>query len=153
MMEISIQRSDQRFRDRWRWPSFARRWASEVGPELVAAVRDRAPVGKKEIGGHNGQLRDSISYRTRISSTGAVIEVGSTVPYAGYVVHGTPPHIIQPRTASRLHWVEGGNHFYRYRVNHPGAKANPFPERAMHAMEPIVQRGTGATVMRTLEGL
>lgn len=134
MIDVEIQRADQRFLDRWRWGKVATRWADEMGPVLASAVRDKAPVGKKEVGGHNGQLRDSITYRKRITKTSAAIEIVSNVNYAEYVIHGTPRHMIYPRIARRLHWVEGGNHFYRYRVNHPGYRGNNFPERGARSV-------------------
>lgn len=149
MIQVEIQRADQRFRDRWRWGKVASQWADEMGPIFTMAIRDKAPVGKKEVGGHNGQLRDSITYRKIITKTSATIAIVSNVFYADYVVNGTPRHMIFPRIAPRLHWVEGGNHFYRYSVDHPGYKGNNFPERGARSVTPTVRNRLSTAVIRS----
>lgn len=151
MISVTVQRNDQSFRNRWRWHSTATRWASEVGEAMADAVRAEAPVGKKNSG--NGRLRDSISYKPTISATTASVEVTSRAPHAGYVINGTPPHVIEPRTATILHWEEGGNHFYRHRVYHPGTRPNPFPERALRGKVSSIQGRLKNAVATTLEGV
>lgn len=150
MISITIEKSDLRFRDRLRWNTVARRLTTAIGEEMSAAVRAEAPVGKKEIGGHNGQLRDSITYHNKIGARSASVEIVSNVEYAEFVIKGTPPHVIVPVQASRLHWVQGGNSYYRYRVNHPGTKPNPFPARALRPLTPRLQREMSATVQESL---
>lgn len=149
MITLSIDKKDQRFRDRWRWNTVARKWATEAGMQMTRAVKERAPIGKKE--GSHGQLRDSISHRTSVGATTASIEVYSTAPYVGYVIHGTSPHVIVPRNAKVLHWVENDTHFYRLRVNHPGAKANNFPEKALRLVAPSINQKLAVRVREALE--
>lgn len=150
MINVTIERSDQGFRNRWRWHATASRWAAEVGQAMVEAVRAEAPVGKKDA--NNGRLRDSITFKPTITSTNARVEVTSRVPYVGYVINGTPPHVIEPRTATILHWQKDGNHFYRHRVYHPGTRPNPFPERALRGRTSAIQGRMRNAVATTLGG-
>lgn len=151
MIDLTLEKSDLRLRDRWRWNTVARRWAAEMGATVTAAVRSAAPVGKREVGGHNGQLRESIEHRVHVGKTSARVEIYSRVPYVGYVIRGTSPHVILPRNVARLHWIEGGNHVYRTRVNHPGTKANPFPERAVRPLMGSIDSRLASAVKMSLE--
>lgn len=148
---MTLEKSDLRFRDRFRWNTIAKRWAAEAGETLATAVRDAAPVGRREGDNHNGQLRDSIGHRALIDSRSATVQVYSRVSYVSYVIRGTPPHPIEPRNVSRLHWIEGGNHVYRSRVYHPGTKPNPFPERAAKPIAPIINGKLANVVKMSLE--
>lgn len=137
MMSITIERGDQRFTTRWRWESVATKWATENGELIERAIKAEAPISKKPTA---GQLRDSISFRPKISATTASIEFVSRAPYARYVIQGTPAHTIVPRNARILRWNQGGQWVYRQRVNHPGARANPFPEKALRPLVPAISR-------------
>lgn len=146
-IEVRIEKSEQRLSRRWLWEREATKWVSEVAPLLERAVRAEAPVGKK---GHPGALRDSINFRPRVSGSSATVEFYSRVPYAKYVIHGTPPHVIEPRNARMLRWEDSGQVIYRARVNHPGAKANNFPERAVRPLGPLVARKMRNIVINSL---
>lgn len=134
MISVTIEKADQRLATRWRWESAASKWAIETGTVLNAAIKNQAPVGK------TGRLRDSITFKPRVSATTATVEFMTRVPYGEYVVRGTAAHPIAPRNASVLRWQEGGQWIYRQRVNHPGARANNFPERAVRPLAPLVAR-------------
>lgn len=136
-MTFRVEKADQRFGTRWRWETMAARWAADTGTVLTDAIQRAAPVASKPDG---GKLRDSITYRPKISSTSASVEFISRVPYARYVIDGTPSHVIVPRTARVLRWQQGGQWVYRQRVDHPGARANPFPEKAVRPLVPLVSR-------------
>ncbi len=148
-ISVTIERSEQSLSKRWLWEREATKWVAETGPILERAIRAEAPVGTK---GRVGALRDSISFRPRIGSTSASVEFYSRVPYAKYVIHGTPPHTIEPRNARMLRWEESGQVIYRSRVNHPGAKANNFPERAVRPLVPLVSRKMRNLVVNSLGG-
>lgn len=148
-INITVERSSQGFLTRWRWQKVATEWTSWAGRLVTDEIRKEAPIGKKP----GGRLRESIQHVGHVTSSSASVEVSSTAPYVSYVVHGTPPHVIQPIHASVLHWEEGGDQFYRRVVNHPGARANPFPERAMRAVEPLLKRRLREVVTDTMEGL
>jgi hypothetical protein len=138
-ISITIEKSDQRLSTRWRWEKIATKWAVESGEVLEQAIRAEAPVGKKP---DSGKLRDSISYKPRVSTTSATVEFVSRSPYVGYVINGTPPHIIEPRRPGGwLRWEDNGVVFFRRLVHHPGiAHPNAFPERAIRPLVPVVSR-------------
>lgn len=123
----------------------ARTWADEIEPIVAGALKAAAPVGN---GPTAGRLRDSISNRR----TGSVIVQFTTgVPYATYVMRGTRPHTIAPRNAKALYWSDsGGSHFARL-VHHPGTKPNPFVEKAVRPLMPLLAEKLAATVQRTLQ--
>lgn len=134
MISLTIDKADQRFGTRWRWESVATKWATETGAVLKQAIKDEAPIGK------TGQLRDSIGFNPKVGPASATVEFTTRVPYADYVIKGTPAHLIVPRNARVLRWQDGGQWVYRQRVNHPGARANPFPEKAVRPLIPVVSR-------------
>lgn len=65
---------------------------------------------------------------------GSRVSVGSSLNYASWVVSGTRPHQILPRTAQALFWP-GAAHPVRA-VQHPGTKPNPFMQTALEAAAP-----------------
>jgi Bacteriophage protein of unknown function (DUF646). len=135
-MEFTIEKADQRFGTRWRWESTATKWALETGTVLTDAIQRAAPVSDKST---SGKLRDSITFKPKISGSSATVEFTSRVPYAGYVIKGTPAHVIVPRNARVLRWQQGGQWVYRQRVNHP-AHAPTVPEKAVKPLVPWVSR-------------
>ncbi len=110
----------------------------EVTPEVLAAIREKAPVGK---GAGGGKLRDSIraDFR-RTSSTSVERRFVTRVHYAPYVIHGTQAHTIEATAARALHWTDasGEGHFARL-VHHPGTRANPFAKKAVEPFMPILR--------------
>lgn len=148
MLEIVVQRDEVGFLQRMRWQATASAWANEVGPMMVASLRERAPVGK---GPNSGELRDSIKYRSSVSRTDASLQFFADVPYTKYVLEGTDPHEIRPRRARALHWNDGGDRFAQL-VHHPGTLPNPFPRRALVPVLPLAQRGFKEAFQRALEG-
>lgn len=148
MISLTVEKADQRLSTRWRWESVATKWAVETGEVLEHAIKREAPVSKKPTA---GQLRDSISYRPRVTASSANVEFMSRAPYARYVINGTPAHTIVPRNARVLRWQQGGAWIYRQRVNHPGARANPFPEKAIRPLVPWVERKMRNLVITSME--
>ena len=112
---------------------------------LTQALKDEAPVGK---GPHAGHLRDSIAAK----QAGNRAEF-SAVGYAKYVIHGTGPHTIEPRTKLALYW-EGADHPVKV-VHHPGSKSNDFVKRAVEKSKPalmLVMRAEGRAIAATMRG-
>lgn len=105
-----------------------------VAPRVVNRAKVLAPVD-------TGRLRAAIGppkyTRTWTLRPKATIEVN--VEYAGYVHDGTRPHIIRPRNARALRFVIGGRVVFAKVVHHPGTRARPFLDRALHE----VTRGRG----------
>jgi hypothetical protein len=109
-------------------------WEAEIAPALLAEVKRRAPVYPQ--GG--GRLRDSMYLSRRSSGQGLEARIMSSAPYAEFVVRGTSPHIIEPKSSLALHWSGKGSDVYAARVNHPGNKANPFVQQAISALMPMM---------------
>ncbi|WAL67145.1 HK97 gp10 family phage protein [Amycolatopsis cynarae] len=129
---------------RWHWARTASRWTGEVGPKLRDKLVEAAPA-KPEWDhperGAPGRLKASI---TQQRAGEAVLEFHAHTPYARFVVSGTTAHGIRPVAARWLHWVDPRGVHFRKRVRHPGATANPFPERVL-----TEQRGMVVDEMRT----
>lgn len=121
---------------RLRWAEAARAWGEEAAPMGMRLLRAHTPVG---YGPNAGALRQS--ERWRISGQGGALTVlfYTQAKYARYVIEGTRPHPI-PRNGTRLlRWTDrAGNVSYAMRVNHPGTRPNPFPERALASLRPAL---------------
>jgi hypothetical protein len=118
---------------RFDWTEAAAEWADEAGPMTLAALKAEAPVGKSDplSGRKGGALRDSIRYERETAPGSVSMTFTANVPYAGYVIGGTGPHVIAASAAQALQFMLDGAVTYRKSVNHPGTKANDFPERAV----------------------
>lgn len=114
----------------------AERWADEVAPLVRAEIRDRTPVAQAPGG---GRLRDSVRYLRFAVGNTLRAEFLTDVPYAKYVVEGTPPHIIRPRNAQALRWMNRSQEpVFARQVNHPGTSPNDFPRRAVQPLLPML---------------
>jgi len=84
-----------------------------------------------------GRFRASLSWRLGRDAEGATVTVGSAVPYARLLEHGTSPHPIRPRMKKALWWTHGADRgwFVPARplpfVNHPGTRAYHVIRRAI----------------------
>lgn len=133
---------------RFRFVAAATMWADRAEPLVQSALKQHAPVGK---GPNAGRLRDQIRYERTLTGSSLTIRYTSNTPYTGYVLHGTQPHMIRPRNARVLHWVNAtGGHFARF-VNHPGTKPNPFPKRAVQPLVPELQKRFKTAVEEVLK--
>jgi HK97 gp10 family phage protein len=65
--------------------------------------------------------------------------ISALASYAVYVEKGTAPHEIRPVNASVLAFEAGGGVVFTRLVRHPGAKPNPFMERAVEAAREKVE--------------
>lgn len=131
--DITEHRSGSTPVDHFDFLARATRFADEAGPIMREALQREAPIGDALDDPHPGRLRDSIRYsRTTSPTEGVVVTWTAHTPYAEYVVKGTEPHMIYPVAALALHFHDrdGKETFVNTVVNHPGARANDFPERA-----------------------
>lgn len=105
--------------------------------EIVKRVKSEAPV---DTGHLKAQVRLSVKLDRRTGMVTGTIKPkpskaqrgrgqGHANKYLHLVVAGTKPHVIKPRTKEAL--TIGGNVVEE--VKHPGAKANPFMDRAYQA--------------------
>ncbi len=98
-------------------------------PLVSAALRDEAPV-------RTGHLRDSIHGEAGMFG----LRILGEAPVSTFVVGGTAPHDIYPRSAGGVlvfTTADGTTVFTRH-VSHPGTSPNPFPQRGWRRVEPIV---------------
>ena len=95
------------------------------GKTLLKYVRKEAPKV-------TGRMARSFQYRGRIMGGSVVADVFATGKYryiAPMVIRGTRAHVIEGRPI--LHFIaRSGDEVFTYRVHHPGAKPNPFVDRA-----------------------
>jgi hypothetical protein len=134
---------------RFSWTKAAVAWSDEAGPIVREALKEKAPVGK---GPRAGRLRDAIRYQRETSGVaGVTLYFLSNTPYTPYVLHGTRAHPIAARAARSLHWVGPQGDVFRRRVNHPGTKPNPFPERAVLPLEALLRERFRAAIEEAMK--
>lgn len=117
-----------------RIPDFSRYLPAlqDQGEALAVNVQDalkaRAPVyGGPEPSRTPGTFRDSLVSTVRPTPNGLQVVVDSDdEPVKQFILNGTRPHTIVPRTAKALRFVAGGEVVYTKRVAHPGTAPNDF---------------------------
>lgn len=140
---------------RFSWTRAAVAWMDEAGPLVREALKREAPVAKATPDGRKGgRLRDSIRYERETAAGNVTGIFTANVPYARYVLEGTGPHVITAQAARALRFYPGGEGtpVFRRSVNHPGTKANPFNERALLPLEPLLRRTFADAVRASAEG-
>lgn len=108
---------------------------------LLEALKAEAPR-------KTDRLRDSILARTEAGERRFY-----ALPTARFVVGGTRPHLILPRTKRALFWP-GAGHPVR-QVRHPGTAPNDFPARAVGRATPALRVALlddGRRVIRLITG-
>jgi hypothetical protein len=145
--KISVSGDRRPFRV-FSWRSASSQWAHAVGPVVRDALKRDAPVAPV----NGGRLRESIDYEPRVGSSSAQLVFASASPYAGFVIGGTSPHIIRARRAKALRFQQGGQTRFARQVHHPGTRANPFPERAIRPLLPLIQHRFREIVQSSLKG-
>ena len=106
----------------------------DLGSKAVDYMQQEAPRD-------TGAFARNIRYRTFAQGDKVGFTTSSPQPLGKWIVRGTKAHEIRPRGSGYpLHWVKNGQHFYSYRVWHPGTKPNDYVTRAMDRWEPESQR-------------
>lgn len=93
----------------------------EAGFKVEEEAKKTAPV-------------DSGYYRNNIGFDGKN-KVIANADYSAALEYGTKPHVIQPKTASALHFQSDGQDVFTKKVNHPGTKPNPVMRNAAHKVQ------------------
>jgi len=105
----------------------AQRIADQVEPVLLFRLQNEAPV-------RTGALLAGITPLQEPMGDGVTLSFYDGVPYIRYVIEGTEPHLIMPRSAKVLvFYADSGDLVFAHSVNHPGTAPNPFPQRAWEA--------------------
>jgi len=99
----------------------AKKILERIATQVVAEAKEESP--KK-----TSALAVDISYEMEDDLTAIIGNTGA-VPYAVYVHQGTKAHEIRAKNKKALYW-KGGHPVKK--VDHPGTKANPYLERALH---------------------
>lgn len=104
----------------------------QLAGTLVQYVQMDAP--KK-----TGQSASAI--RSEVFMKGLTVGFRVILPevYSKFVIPGTRAHVITPRHAKVLRFVVGGSVVFTQRVNHPGTKPNPFPNKSLAKWRPTAQ--------------
>lgn len=112
----------------------AQRLANRASRPMVARTTEMVARHARLIapGGMKTRIR-------AITGSGAA-PIGIVVcdhPAAMYVIHGTPPHVITPRSPGgtlRFKPKGGGNYVFAKIVHHPGTKPNNFLLKALRSI-------------------
>lgn len=133
------------------WSEAGAIWSRQAGPMGLALMRAQTPVGAGPTAGH---LRQTTSSRAEIQPGAVMITYYATAPYAKYPLYGTQPHVIAVRNARALRWLANRGHgpvMFATRVNHPGNKPDPWPERAMQLAGPAAAHLFAEAVKESME--
>ena len=94
---------------------------------IARAVRREAPrLTKAQAGKQAGKLRRSV----RVRRIPGGYRVKPEARSAHLVIRGTKPHLTMVKQAEALHFQAGGDDVFVHSAHHPGARANPFVNRA-----------------------
>lgn len=97
-----------------------------VGQHMVKMGRQLQRFAKRDVGVDTSKLRNSITSRVTVETSGLVTTVGSSNRIALMHHNGTRRHIIEPRTRRALKFTRGARIVFAGRVMHPGTKPNPY---------------------------
>ena len=99
----------------------------EVGRELYKRAKKVQYAAKRQVGVRTGRLKRSIRiYDHRRTTSGQIMYIGSSVPYALMHHEGAKKHVITPNKRSYLKFRQGAVFVFRKRVLHPGTRPNRY---------------------------
>jgi hypothetical protein len=97
------------------------------------------PAAVLHLANLSGGLRDLSNLRATI---------GTSVPYAGFVLEGTRAHDIVARNAKALFWAGAAHPVAR--VHHPGTQANPWLRQVFEARRGAIINGIVSGLEQTM---
>lgn len=83
-------------------------------------------AAQAQVGVRHGALKLSINVSQERTSTGQVVKIGSSLPYALVHHEGTRPHMIRARNGGVLRFAASGRIVYSRAVLHPGTRPNKY---------------------------
>ena len=110
--------------------------------DAEATAKQESPVGKRRDQ-KDARPRFSESWRSHVEKNdkGATGVLQNVAPHADFVIFPTKPHVIVPKRAKRLRFVNSsGQVVFAKKVNHPGTKGNDVPSRVLEKMGPVFER-------------
>jgi hypothetical protein len=149
---LTLQNKDEIMRVFKQAPGIASREYRTSLERIAARVQSNAmhnsPVGKYKNGGNLRQSIKTMPY----GSTGFIVTVNAH--YGIYVDQGTKPHVILPKRAKVLSWLNGsGQRVFSKRVNHPGTRPTYFFTNAVKDAESYANVEMSDAMDRTLRQL
>lgn len=114
-------------------PSQARRLAERSSTPYVNRLTERVAIHARLL------APGSMKQKIRVVPAGGAHPIGIVVsdhPASIFVLHGTKPHDIRPRSGGVLVFVPkgGGNKIFAKIVHHPGYKGNNFLLKALRSV-------------------
>ena len=102
-------------------------------------LEDFAELVKKEV---DKGAPGSIKGKTEVIFGLRRIKIVNSHRAAAFVEFGTPAHVITPKTAKVLRWIDKatGRAIFAKRVRHPGTDPNPFMRRGISKAVKKVKR-------------
>lgn len=98
---------------------------------VLAEMQRIAPV-------RTGKVLLSLRTQRRRGARGPAVDIHAGVPgltnYLGYILRGTPPHIIRARRRKALRFIGSRGVTFARQVHHPGTRANDFMSRALDVL-------------------
>jgi hypothetical protein len=123
------------------------RAATPVGPTGNLRRSVQAKAIRRQYG--IGSVVAPMTRKEKTTKSGKVrAGTGTAAQHRALVEYGTKPHIIAPRSLGGRLAVAGG---YARLVHHPGAKPNPYLERAAGSMSAAAGRAFDVRITRYLE--
>lgn len=146
----------QQFLKAWEEPAVKRTLgaaASAYGRTVKPILRAATPVARpgNRYASGPGSLQRATRYKRMSARFGigvVIAPMGRTAYYRRWVVGGTKPHVILPKTPGRRIRIAGG---FATAVHHPGAKANPYVERVGAQTEEIGSRAAETVIFAGLD--
>lgn len=83
-------------------------------------------AAQAQVGMRSGALKLSINVSQERTTTGQIVRIGSTLPYALAHHEGTKPHMIVGRNGGMLRFTASSRVVYSRAVLHPGTKPNKY---------------------------
>lgn len=125
MIEVSLNGIDKLVKDLQGVPD------KLIKPTILRMSQIAYDETQRGAGRHSktGALFQSV-YNRKVQDGRAVGHDTGRAPHAKFVLFGTRPHVIRPKTKKALRWAGPGGFVFAKRVNHPGSKADPYLETA-----------------------
>jgi hypothetical protein len=107
-----------------------------VGPAVVEAAKQRAPVSKDGTSKHGpGKLRSSIGKWVDVKHGTVFVDIRAKAFYASMVAEGVKAHDITPkRKRGNYPLRDKQGHIFGRHVHHPGNKPNHFMQDALRIL-------------------
>lgn len=108
------------------WPELVRGRDGIISRDLRKRGERLRLLAMRQAKKKTGRLAGSMTSNVSVSYRGIQVKVGSDVKHALMHHQGTRPHVITPKRARALRFMQRGRIRYAKRVYHPGTRANRY---------------------------